>query len=179
MISDCPHNIYKNKIGLIEFCCCCCILTLLSLCPVGCLKKINWANLNLILWIQTYLGFIVFILFYVPQTAVRFRVPDYGLLPKEMIFMAREDGQCPFCISPYKYFCFLQQMLVIWTAQVWVLRVISLYIFAVQTDVSRCYFLFKFNWAYLMMCLFLSHITDRLLTVLTVRFVLQTVFYAF
>ena len=37
MIPDFPHNTYKNKIDPIEKKNCC-FLTLLSLCPVGCLS---------------------------------------------------------------------------------------------------------------------------------------------
>ena len=43
MTPDFPHNYYQNKIGTIKIFACC-VLTLLSLCPGGCLslEKLNW-----------------------------------------------------------------------------------------------------------------------------------------
>ena len=61
-----PHK-YKNKIGPIEIFVCC-VLTLLSLCPVGCLSLaliFHWGDLILILWIQNNNGFIVSDLMYI------------------------------------------------------------------------------------------------------------------
>ena len=109
----------KNKIGPIEISLCC-ALTLLSLCPVGCLRlaflhwdsqpgrdatnrNFNWANFILILggksgtyhqiWIQNNLGFMVLILIYIKikfENANNLVSKKYDIASKEAAVLRQE-----------------------------------------------------------------------------------------
>ena len=88
MIPDFPHNIRINKIGQMKIYFCC-ILTLLCLCPVGCLSSYSYIMRKVWyhqIWIQNYLGFIVSDLTYI-----------HTLHIQEWVIMAQVPPQEIYC----------------------------------------------------------------------------------